>query len=519
MSTKVGIYCRLSEEDRNKANPLDDSESIQNQKNMLIKYATEQGWEIYKIYSDDDYCGADRNRPEFNAMLKDAEEGKIDVVLCKTQSRFTRELELVEKYIHTDFPKWGVRFIGLVDNADTNNKGNKKARQINGLINEWYLEDMSDNIRQVLTDRRQNGNFIGAFAPYGYKKDPEQKGHLIIDEEAAAIVREIFQLYAAGYGKTNIARILNARGVPNPTEYKHLHGDRYNISKEPQSKLWAYFSISDILKNEVYIGNLVQGKYGTISYKIRKNKPKPKEEWIRVKDTHEPIIDRDLWNKVQNMIKERAKPMCTGEVGIFARKVRCKECGYTMRNCKSHGLHYLRCPTRFKAKDACIGSFISQKLLDETILRELNKLIDEYYDEDMLDANVHIKNRAEDKLKQLKKLYSSYEKKLQEQREIAKNLYMDKAKGIISEREFLEFSKDFRQSIDDIENQLTNYQAQIDQLKQLQSNETSKKEIIGKYRNLESLNRQIVDELIDVIYVSHKDPETNTQDVQIQWKI
>lgn len=289
---KVGIYCRLSEEDRNKQSEFDESASIQNQKAMLLQYADEKGWEVYDIYSDDDYTGSDRNRPQFKRLINDAKERKIDIVLCKTQSRFTRELELVEKYIHGLFPIWGVRFVSVVDNADTNIKGNKKARQINGLINEWYLEDMSDNIRSVLTNRRQNGFFIGAFAPYGYKKDPDQKGHLIIDEEAAAVVHEIFTMFVQGYGKTAIARSLNDRGIPNATEYKRLHGLRYKGPKSRNSTLWKYFAISDILCNETYIGNLVQGRYGNVSYKTKQCKPRPKDQWIVVKNTHEPIIEK-----------------------------------------------------------------------------------------------------------------------------------------------------------------------------------------------------------------------------------
>ena len=221
---KAALYCRLSEEDKNKLHKTDDSESIQNQKTMLTQYAKEHGWEIYEIYSDDDHAGAARRRPAFNRLLEDAEKRKFDIILCKTQSRFTRELELVEKYIHGLFPIWGIRFIGIVDNADTENKGNKKARQINGLVNEWYLEDMSEFIRSVLKSRRENGLHIGSFALYGYQKDPLQKGHLIIDEEAAAVVREVFSLYANGYGKTAIARILNEEGIPNPTEYKRRQG-------------------------------------------------------------------------------------------------------------------------------------------------------------------------------------------------------------------------------------------------------------------------------------------------------
>ena len=244
---KAAIYCRLSEEDRNKQFETDDSNSIQNQKAMLLQYAMEQGWEVYNLYSDDDYTGSDRRRPEFNRLLEDAKAHRFDIVLCKTQSRFTRELELVEKYIHGLFPIWGIRFVSIVDNADTANKGNKKSRQINGLVNEWYLEDMSENIRSVLTNRRQNGFHIGAFALYGYKKDPDQKGHLIIDEEAAAVVREVFTLFSQGYGKTAIARMLNDRGIPNPTEYKRLHGLRYQQPKRKNSTLWKYFAISDML--------------------------------------------------------------------------------------------------------------------------------------------------------------------------------------------------------------------------------------------------------------------------------
>lgn len=201
---KVAIYCRLSAEDRDKLSKNDDSASIQNQKDMLIKHAISNGWEIYGIYSDDDYSGADRNRPEFNRLIQDAKARRFDTVLCKSQSRFTREVELVEQYIHTLFPTLGIRFISLVDNADTEDRGNKKSRQINALVNEWFLEELSDSIKSVLTSRREQGLHIGSFAPYGYAKDPYAKGHLIIDDEAAAVVRRIFALYLAGKGKQSI---------------------------------------------------------------------------------------------------------------------------------------------------------------------------------------------------------------------------------------------------------------------------------------------------------------------------
>lgn len=201
---------------------------------MLSQYAIEQGWEIY---NDDDYTEADRKRPEFNYLLEDAEHRKFNIMLCKTQSRFTRELGLVEKYIYGLFPLWGIRFVSIVDNADTDNKGNKKSRQINGLVNECYLEDMSENIKGLLINKRQNGIHIGSFALYGYKKDPNRKGHFIIDEEAAMIVRKVFTLFATNMGKLVIARMLNDRGILNPTEYKRLHGLRYYQPKTKNSTL------------------------------------------------------------------------------------------------------------------------------------------------------------------------------------------------------------------------------------------------------------------------------------------
>ena len=332
---RAAIYCRLSEEDKGKGSAENDSNSIQNQRALLTEYAHFHGWEIYEIYIDDDYSGADRSRPAFKRMLHAAEEKRFDIILCKTQSRFSRELEVVERYINRLLPQWGIRFLSLVDNADSANEDNLLLRQINGIMDEHYLAELSKNIRSVLTHRRKNGFHIGSFALYGYKKNPDRRGHLLIDEEAAAVVREVFTLFSQGYGKTAIARMLNERGIPNPTEYKRLQGIRYRQPKGKGSTLWKYFAISNMLTNEIYIGNMVQGKYGSVSYKTKQNKPRPKEEWIRTEGTHEPIIEQELWERVQKMLAERAKPFPSGAIGLFARKARCAECGYTLRSSKT----------------------------------------------------------------------------------------------------------------------------------------------------------------------------------------
>lgn len=514
---KVAIYCRLSEEDRNKPVETDDSESIQNQKSMLIKYAMEQGWEIYNIYSDDDYAGADRKRPEFNRLLADAELHKFDIVLCKTQSRFTRELEMVEKYIHGLFPIWRIRFVSIVDNADTANKGNKKSRQINGLVNEWYLEDMSDNIRSVLTNRRQNGFHIGAFALYGYKKDPDQKGHLIIDEEAAAVVREVFALFSQGYGKTAIARILNDKGIPNPTEYKRLHGLRYQQSKTKNSTLWKYFAISDMLINEIYIGNMVQGKYGSISYKTKQNKPRTKDQWYVVENTHAPIIDRDLWGRVHALIDQKAKPFTVGTIGLFAKKAHCMNCGYTMRSSKNHNKHYLQCSNRHVAKDACTGSFIAVEKLERAVIDELNSLSAQYLDKDELEQQVEFCENLNERKAKLEAEITAYQKKIEEFSKGIKELYLDKVKGIISESDYLEFSKGFSSDKERLEKRVIDIQKEISTIERKMYAGNNPRQLIEQYTNLEHLDRETVEKLIDYILVGKRIPGTKEVPIEIHW--
>lgn len=514
---KVAIYCRLSEEDRNKQLETDDSNSIQNQKAMLLQYAMEQGWELYNIYSDDDYTGADRRRPEFNRLLQDAEAKRFDIILCKTQSRFTRELELVEKYIHGLFPIWGIRFVSIVDNADTANKGNKKSRQINGLVNEWYLEDMSDNIRSVLTNRRLNGFHIGAFALYGYKKDPDHKGHLLIDEEAAAVVREVFTLFSQGYGKTAIARLLNDRGIPNPTEYKRLHGLHYKQPKGKNSTLWKYFAISDMLTNEIYIGNMVQGKYSSVSYKTKQCKPRPKDEWYVVEGTHEPIIDRELWDRVQKLVSQRAKPFDVGTVGLFARKARCAYCGYVMRSSKNRGRHYLQCSNRHVAKDSCIGSFISVDTLEQLVINELNRLSKEYLDLEEAERSIIFCTNLQGQKSQLLDDNAAYRKKIEEYAKGIRDLYLDKVKGLLDESDYTEMTKDFMSNRDRLEKLIVENEKQITELDEKIAVGDNRRELVEQYANLKHLTREMVVELIDYIVVGKRLKGMNHAPIEIHW--
>ena len=516
---KVALYCRLSEEDRNKANKTDDSISIQNQKSMLMQYADEKGWEIYDIYSDDDYAGADRNRPEFKRLLAAAQAHRFDIILCKTQSRFTRELELVEKYIHGLFPIWGIRFVSIVDNADTDNKGNKKSRQINGLVNEWYLEDMSENIRSVLNSRRENGFHIGAFAPYGYQKDPNLKGHLIIDEEAAEIVREIFHLFANGYGKSAIARLLNDRGVPNPTEYKRKKGFRYAPSTRAASPLWKYHSVQVILSNEVYIGNLVQGKIGSISYKTKQLATRPKDQWIRVEGTHDPIIDMELWTKVQKKISTHYRAnIQTGQVHLFTGVAVCAHCGYNLRNHKSHERHYLQCETKYISEEACPGAFLPEAELEQIVIKELRKLNESLLDQQKMERQVQFEAMQTAKKRTLLFDQKRYQARLDECNTALQQMYSDKAMGLITPKDFLELSKGFQEDRERYEVLLHNCTQEIQEIEANLSKGDRRTDLLDPYIHVDHLTRSMVETLIERIEVGKRDKKTRLVPVTIYWK-
>ena len=515
---KVAIYCRLSEEDRNKVNKNDDSNSIKNQKAMLMQYAIGQGWDIFDIYSDDDYAGSDRNRPQFKRLLADAQAHRFDIILCKTQSRFTRELELVEKYIHGLFPIWGIRFVSIVDNADTDNKGNKKSRQINGLVNEWYLEDMSENIRSVLTSRRENGYHIGAFAPYGYAKDPESKGHLIIDEEAAAIVREIFHMFADGYGKTAIARLLNERGLPNPTEYKRQKGLRYKQPPGRTAMLWKYTSIAEILVNEVYIGNLVQGKYESISYKTRQNRPCPKERWIRVEGTHEPIIDRPLWNRVQKKVKSRCKGNSqTGKVHLFSGIAICMHCGSKLRIHRCHGHYYLQCETKLISREACPGAFIPEAELEGLVIRELRDLNQQLLDQGRVQREISFEASLNAQRTKIASEQKGYQDKVDELEFAMKQLYIDKAKGLISPKDYFSMNEGFLDEKTKFEALVQTCKEQISDIDARLQIGDNRLELLDQYLGFDHLNRNMLEILVDHIDVGKRDKSTRQVPVTIHW--
>lgn len=375
---KAAIYCRLSKEDKMKLQKEEESESIQNQKLLLTEYARKHGFSIYKEYIDDDYSGMDQERPAFCQLIQDAKQRRFQVLLCKSQSRFTRDLELVERYIHGLFPLWGIRFIGVVDFADTDVKENKKARQINALINEWYCEDLSENIKSVFRVKMEQGQYLGAFSPYGYKKDPRDKHKLLIDEKAAKVVAFIFESYRKGYGISQICNFLYEKKIPTPSQYRKLQevpcASLQSIDEKGKLYLWGKSTVRKILTNPVYTGAVVQGRETKLGVKSKKVIPLPKEQWIAVDHCHEAIIEKELFDKVQELLKLRryAKGHESSRPYLFAGKVRCGICHSIMTKTKGrNGMVYLYCSMYRRTKgEKCSGNSIPLQQLKKEFDRQ-----------------------------------------------------------------------------------------------------------------------------------------------------
>ena len=478
---KAAVYCRLSQEDREKPIPGQESRSIMNQRQLLLDYAAEQDWQVTEIYVDEDYSGSDRQRPAFQRLLQDAEEGKFQIILCKSQSRFTRELELVEKYIHGKFAEWGVRFIGVSDHVDSASKESKKSRQLSGLINEWYLEDLSESIKAVLHSHQKQGRHIGSFAPYGYRKDPDKAGHLLIDQEAAEVVRRIFQLYLEGKGSCAIARVLNSEKVPNPSSYKALKGFHYRSKYGVEnSGLWHDSTIAAMLQNPLYIGSMVQHRSEKLSYKSSRLRSVPREEWRIVPDCHEAIISPEIWKQVQSRRSNRSHPCYGGRVGIFAGKLRCLYCGKTLRRCKSgNGRCYYRCAGA-QLHSGCRGGFIPHDELTQEIWRKFSTAMDCFYDKELLPQNnSHIRQRMQDNEAAQKRLYREY------------------LSGKLREDWYMDFSTELQQEHESLQKQL---EEQADPPKPTE------------------LTAELVDCFIDFIAVGKREKRGDPVPVEIHWK-
>ncbi len=521
---KVGIYCRLSIEDKDKEKN-DSSASIQNQKAMLRDYCHERGWEIYDIYIDDGYSGIDRSRPDFCRLLKDCEKGYIDIVLCKDQSRFSRDTIIIEQYINDKFLEWGIRFIGVADNADSESESYSTMRLFTSAYNEMYVKDISAKIRKTLAYKREQGQFIGSFAPYGYRIDPTDKHHLVIDEETAPVVRRIFGLYVSGEGFRRIVQELNGQGIASPSEYKRQHGSKYinsNANSSNSRGLWTQSTVAVILANEVYTGTLVQGKSHHISYKNKKRKKVDKTEWIRIPNAHEAIIDAETWTKAQERRSSRARVgKCSQELSPLSGKVKCACCGRPMKRniyynkAKTIKYYNLQCATYKTGAMNCPNkTSMSGLVLERKILDELNAIIERYCQIDRIEFTDVYGEQLRQLEAALVKLKDRH--RLAEKRIVA--MYKDKLDGMISDEDYALFRQNLADEEQELSVRIDDINEQISTCKERIRNTEEQRAVIEKYTHFDKLDRTVADEFIDYIEIGMAD-ENGIREIHIQWKI
>ena len=507
---ECAIYVRLSDEDRNKKTGDIDSESIANQKKLLIDYALKNDLNIYSIYSDDDYSGANTDRPEFMRLIEDAKNKCFTTVICKTQSRFTRDMEMVEKYINGLFVELGIRFIDVIEHIDTSQEGSRKTTQINGLINEWYLEDLSLNVKQTLKTLRNQGKYIGSFVCYGYKKDPNDKRKIVVDEPAASIVKKIFELYLQGNGYSLIAKYLNEQHVMTPTQYKVANGSNFKNMNIKKINVWTISTVSTIIKNQMYTGCMVQGKREKISYKSNKYRKKTEKEWSIIPNTHEAIISLSDYEKVKKILSNKKKFPTGQKSSVFVGKLKCMQCGSLLKKVHEDKQRiYFRCPHNVAGVKMCKGIFIAESLIRKEIQKQLLEIIKQYYDELYIQNELDKKKSAQQN--EINKLINEINNKIISLQTKKKQLYFDKIRDIIS-------IEDYRSIANHLDNKMFSLKNKIEELQlsvQSDSVINFKEAFIYEYKDINQVDDILVHELIDSIEIGVINRD---KIIKINWK-
>ena len=443
----VGIYLRLSRDDEDMAGAKTESNSISSQRELIRSFVRQhEDMEIYDIYVDDGWSGVNFDRPEFKRMMADIEAGEVDCVIVKDLSRFGRDYIEAGRLIQKAFPALNVRFIAITDHFDTLTADYNETTlvlPVKNFVNDSYSRDISNKVRSQKEIKRKRGDFIGAFTVYGYCKDSRNRNHLVIDEYAAGIVRNIFRWKLEGMSNSAIADKLNGMGILSPMEYKISKGERYSTGFSTGIKTaWSSIAVKRILINELYIGTMVQGKQEKINYKLDKYRERPPEEWVRVENVHEAIVSKEDFENVQRLLLTKFRAVQGGtKAQLFSGFLFCGDCGKPMsrRMYRYKGKEnvYFACPNR---KQGCTIHRISEEDLKKALLDGLKLqallLLDEAkilpYIQQM-EVNFE---EVEQFDKELLRLHTEEEKYLS----LRSGLYEDLKEGIITQEDF----KDFR---------------------------------------------------------------------------
>ena len=504
---KVGIYIRLSKEDEEKEK-YSESESIQNQRTLLMQYIKENKLNYIQEYVDDGVSGTSFDRPAFNKMIEDIEQGKINMVITKDLSRLGRNYVQSGYYTETYFPEHNVRYIAILDNIDTAlDSANNDIAPFKSILNEMYAKDTSKKINSVLQSKRNNGEYLGT-APYGYRKDPENKYHLVIDDEPAEVVRTIFRMFLEGYGTMQIADFLSKQKIPIPSDYNK----RNRGAKSITYGLWAQSTVRFILSNEVYTGTVVQGKRKKISFKSQKFVDDPETDWIRVPNQHEAIVTQDDYERAQRIIKSTKGSRIVENDYLFKGLLKCFDCkGYIgIRSPDKNGNIYGRCQRygRYSKFDVCSPHNFNYQVLEESMIVVLREICKEYSNKKKLEEIAKKSKSKEDKKLDLENKIKNYKTQIEKETRKLEVMYEDRLNGVITVDKYIENAnkiknevEEYTKRIDEIEQELNGQNVQEDKNKKLNN-------LVDEFLNLQKPNKEIIREFIEKIEI-HSDKKVD----------
>ena len=517
---RAALYCRLSKDDEQAG----DSVSIETQRMMLTGFCYERGFKIYEVYTDDGYSGLNFNRPAFQRMLEDIDRGKVNMVVTKDLSRLGRDYIQTGYYTDIYFSQKKVRYIAINDNIDTSREDNDIA-PFKNILNDMYAKDLSRKVKSAKRQRAYQGLYISAQAPYGYKVDPEDKNHLIVDEEAAEVVREIFDLALEGNGLVGIAKILTERKIFTPGFYKAQNGDmrflRYQDKDSPFG--WCYQTVRKILKDQVYTGDMVNHRYEILNYKTKERTPVPKEQHIVVADRHEAIISRDDFERVQTIISMRHRAKKHEYDNVFRDLVYCAECGtrltWMTKQRKSGNAPLLRCMNHFHNAEECRHNhFVYYEDLYAEVLARIKALSGQ------IDSGKLLKQLEKQRLKRAKKDKLASErtkihKRLEALTKVIKRLYEDYASDMVSMKDYQLLLKEYNREQKKLNDRLTVIGTRLNGTKDRESVEKLKA-VLDEYFDRDVLTPTLLVKLIERIEVGHivKNGVNHEQEITIYYR-
>lgn len=504
---KAADYARISREDGDK----EESDSIGTQFDIIDDYiAHNDDITFTDRYSDDGWSGTNFDRPDFMRLMEDIKKGKINCVIVKDLSRLGRNYILVGQYLEMIFPMLNIRFISVNDRIDSIKDPasiNNALVSFKNVMNDEYCRDISNKVRSSLDRKRSKGEFIGSFASYGYMKDPDDHHHLIVDPVAAEVVKNIFDWFLQGMSILGIAKRLNHMGIPNPSAYKRQCGLNYKHPAGQLDSAWPDSSVKRVLKNRLYVGDMVQNKNRTKSYKVQVSVAVPEENWVIVPNMHEAIIDREKFETVQQLLMRdtRTSPGIN-HVSIFAGYIRCADCLRAMGKksvAQSYGkYHYYVCQTFRKAgRNLCTKHTIREKQLYDAVLATIQSQIDLAVSMDQLVNDLKSQHVRAAKSSRLEKMLQLKEEEYEKVSRCRIDLYPDWKAGILSKDEYLSLKAKIGEQLEQIKIAIANIKEEISKYQSAPVSENKFISSFLRYRNIQVLTREVIVELIEMIYV------------------